>query len=151
MRAPWHALHRKLALSTERLSFINSFNRLRQQQPALSPHLDLPSLLNFLHAASGDADCKNTVLSALIAEAQSTGETSETARVVLILALWPGLDAIHGRLTRWFRNEPDRLVTELAGRIAAGISILDLTRVSRVAATLLRNVERDIRLEIVAN
>ena len=145
MRAPWHALHRNLALSTESLSFTKSFAWLRQQHPALFPYLDLPSLLNFLHAASGDPDSKNTVLRALIAEAQTVGEASETAKVVLILARWPGLDAAHGRLLRQFRNDPDRLATELAGRIAAGISTLDLTRVSQVAATLLRNVERDIR------
>ena len=145
MRAPWHALHRKLVLSTQRVTFISSFTLLRQHQPALSPYADLPSLLAFLNTTSGDADCKNTVLSALIAEAQRMAETAETAKVALILALWPGLDAIHGRLMRWFGNDPDRLTTELAGRVTAGISTLDLARVSRIAATLLRNVERDIR------
>ena len=63
---------------------------------------------------------------------------------MLLLALWPGLDAVHRRLRRHFRGEPDVLVSEIAGRVVAGIHALDLTRVNRIAATLIRNCERDI-------
>ena len=56
----------------------------------------------------------------------------------------PGLDAVHRRLLRHYRDDPDILASEIAGRVVAGIHGLDLARVSRIAATLIRNCERDI-------
>ena len=61
------------------------------------------------------------------------------------LALWPGLDAVHRRLSRFYRSAPEELVSEIAGRFTTGIARLDRSRVRRIAATLIRNVERDIR------
>lgn len=99
----------------------------------------------YLHGLDGDQDAKNVVLRSLAIEAQAEGNGAEVAQVILILALWPGLDAAHGRLLRFFRHDPDRLAAELVGRLSAGIARQDLSRVTRIAATLLRNVERDIR------
>ena len=48
------------------------------------------------------------------------------------------------RLGRHFRTDPDALVSELGGRILDGIRALELGRVSWIAATLIRNAERDI-------
>ena len=39
---------------------------------------------------------------------------------------------------------PTLLVSEISARVVAGIHALDLTRVNRIAATLIRNCERDI-------
>lgn len=62
----------------------------------------------------------------------------------------PGLDALYRRLLRHFRAEPEELVAEIAARLTRGVDRLDLSRVSRVAATLLRNIERDIRRDLAA-
>ena len=45
---------------------------------------------------------------------------------------------------------PDDLVSEIAGRFTGEIDRLDLARVRRIAATLTRNVERDIRRSLKA-
>ena len=68
-----------------------------------------------------------------------------------MLALWPGLDAVHRRLARHFRAEPDLLVSEVTGRITDSIHRLDLSRVNWIAATLIRNTERDIRRQLRAD
>ena len=49
------------------------------------------------------------------------------------------------RLWRHFRYAHEDLVAEIAVRFTLVIHRADLTRIRRVAATLLRNVERDVR------
>ncbi|MEO1276314.1 MAG: sigma-70 family RNA polymerase sigma factor, partial [Pseudomonadota bacterium] len=87
---------------------------------------------------------KNAALAALVAEARDTGRDAETATTLLHLALWPGLDAVYRRRLRAFRDEPDALCSEVAALFLDQLRRMDLSRVRRVAATLIRNVERDI-------
>lgn len=83
-----------------------------------------------------------------MAVSQSSGPGSEVAVILLWLALWPGLDAMYRRLWRHFASAPDDLVSEISGRFAVGIHRLNLGRVRRVAATLLMNIEREIRTDL---
>ncbi|MBL6425915.1 MAG: sigma-70 family RNA polymerase sigma factor [Maritimibacter sp.] len=106
-------------------------------------------LIAFCHGPGGDPDEKNGVLRALVHHAQCLGDPQRTAASVLTLALWPGLDAIRGRLARYYRGDQDLLAGELVGRLAQGIGSIDLNAVSRIAATLLRNVERDLKRALV--
>ncbi len=139
MRAQWHALHVHLTQTINRHSFQTDYARLRDGHAPLRRHGDPAGLLDHLHG-DGDPEQKNTVLRALVVAAQG-GE--ESAVVLLIVALWPGLDAAYRRLLRHFR-EPELLVSEISERITRGIRRLDLDRVNRIAATLIRNTERDI-------
>lgn len=143
MRAHWHAIHADLVRSSNRLSFQSDFITLRTRQGALQDIPDPAALLERLHAKGGDPAAKNTILQTLVAEARDPG--SDTTLILVILALWPGLDAVYGRLWRHFRQEPEWLASEIAARIMQGIRTFDPERAHRVAATLIRNVERDIR------
>lgn len=71
--------------------------------------------------------------------------------LVLVLVLWPGLEAVRYRLRRYVSFDIPRLDAELTGRLTLGIRTLRLSRVSRIAATLLRNVERDLRRGLQAD
>lgn len=113
--------------------------------PELSRFVDPAALFDALHGGAATTDARNAVLAALVRTAQ-TGH--EAAVSVLLLALWPGLDGVHRRLAGHFRGDPETLVAELAGRTVYGIHALDLARVSRVAATLIMNTERDILREL---
>ena len=108
---------------------------------ALADFPDLAALFDALHGPDGDAVVRNAILAALVRRAQADAEPAAT---VLLLALWPGLDAVHRRLARHVRGDRDALVSEIPARVVTGIHALDLTRVSRIAATLIRNCERDI-------
>jgi len=55
------------------------------------------------------------------------------------------LDAAYRRLLRYYRPEFDRLAADLAGELSIGIAQLDLSRVTWIAATLVRNSERNLR------
>ena len=61
-----------------------------------------------------------------------------------------GALALYRRLLRFYASAPEDLVSEISGRFTAEIDRLDLARVQRIAATLTRNVERDIRRSLKA-
>ncbi|HET6377636.1 MAG TPA: hypothetical protein VFG05_04935 [Methylocella sp.] len=136
--------------SSETLSFKQHFGHLRRSGDVLCPYRDPGALLDHLHSDDGSAEEKNAILSALVAAAQREGPAREAAGTLLWLALWPGLDALYRRLLRHFRAEPEELVAEIAARLTHGIARVDLALVSRIAATLLRNIERDIRRDLAA-
>jgi DNA-directed RNA polymerase specialized sigma24 family protein len=146
MRAQWCALRAHFLRQSDRRAFQMCFRSICGNHPHLHRFHEPGQLWQALHGP-GDAADKNRILRDLIPVAQTDGAAGEVARVVLILALWPGLDAIYGRLWRFFRAEPDVLVSELLGRLTAEFARLDLDPVTWIAATLLRNVERDIRRE----
>ncbi len=145
MRALWQSLHTSLMQSTETLPFQNHFEAVRQSDDTLQPFPDPCALLGRLHADGGDHEEKNRILAALVVAAQGTGPVRDTASTLLWLALWPGLDALYRRLLRYFASSPEELVSEISVRLTTGFHRLDLDRVHRIAATLIRNVERDIR------
>jgi RNA polymerase sigma-70 factor (ECF subfamily) len=142
MRGNWHALHADLVRSTQTLSFQTRFDMIRRSDPALAGFADPAALLDRLHAPGREPEPRNEILRALARAAQRVDP--EAAGALLLLALWPGLDAVHGRLSRHFRGRADELASELTSRMAIQIASLDLGSVRRIAATLLRNVERDV-------
>ncbi len=147
MSSSWSALHAQLRRSSERLCFHRRYRTLRARHAVLRDHPDPQALLGDLHAPRGDPDRKNRVLLALLKEAGE--EADETAATLLILALWPGLDAVRGRLLRHFKGRVAGLDAELVGRLSLGIRGAGAANIGRVAATLLRNVERDITRNLV--
>jgi DNA-directed RNA polymerase specialized sigma24 family protein len=63
---------------------------------------------------------------------------------LLLLALWPGLDAIRRR-SIWRRlGTADEIASDVLARTTEAVRSLDLGRVNWIAATVLRNVERDM-------
>ncbi|MBX9740485.1 MAG: sigma-70 family RNA polymerase sigma factor [Beijerinckiaceae bacterium] len=101
-------------------------------------------MLDALHRGAANPDQKNIVLTTLIEAAQSDGPPADCALTVLLLALWPGLDAIRRR-SIWRRiGSPEEVASEILARATEAIRSLDLQNVNWIAATLLRNIERDM-------
>ncbi len=145
MRTTWEALHRSLVRSTESLNAHRIFEEIKESKPDLA-RFDAPtSLLDLLHGEDGDLDEKDLVLRALVELAQGRGEAADLARDLLWLGLWPGLDAIYRRHLRHFRDRPEELVSEVGARFTDAVARVDLGRIRRVAATLVRNTEREVR------
>jgi RNA polymerase sigma-70 factor (ECF subfamily) len=84
------------------------------------------------------------LLVALVGAAQSGGAVSDCALTLMLLALWPGLDAVRRR-SIWRRvGTGDEVTSEILARASEAIRGLDLERVNWIAATILRNIERDL-------
>ena len=144
MSIAWHAIRDHLTGSSSKLHFQRSFDAIRRTQAALAPFRDPAALLDGLHSTPGDPARKNVILSALVGAAQGDGPESDCALTLLLLALWPGLDAIRRR-SLWRRlGTADEVASDVLARTTEAVRGLDLGRVNWIAATVLRNVERDM-------
>lgn len=144
MSIAWHAIRDHLTRSSTNLHFQRSFDAIRREQPAVAAFRDPAALLDGLHRTTGDPARKNLILSALVGAAQGDGHASDCALTMLLLALWPGLDAIRRR-SIWRRlGTADEIASDVLARTTEAVCGLDLERVNWIAATVLRNVERDM-------
>lgn len=140
----WHEIRDHLTASSSTFSFQRSFDAVRRAQAALAPFRDPAALLDGLHRTPGDPPRNNLILAALVRAAQGDGPASDCALTVLLLALWPGLDAIRHR-SIWRRiGTADEIASDVLARTTEAVRGLDLGRVTWIAATVLRNVERDM-------
>ncbi|MEQ9145210.1 MAG: sigma factor-like helix-turn-helix DNA-binding protein [Parvibaculaceae bacterium] len=143
MSFEWHEIHDSLVMSSATLQFQQSFETLRRSNPALADFVDPAALFDVLHGASDPAERKNRILRALTSAAQVDDPASDCALTLLLLALWPGLDVVRRRLLWRKTGSPDDVSSNVLARATETLRGLDLRRVSRIAATVLRNVERD--------
>lgn len=134
-------------LSVQPIRSRRQFEALRRDHPELRRFHDQAAVLDYLHAKSGDLDDKDRLLAAFVAEVQAGGGRG-IAMTMLWLALWPALDSIYRRLLRHFRQAPDELVSAISERFTLAVHRADLAGIRRLAATLVRNVERDIRQDL---
>ncbi|WP_028030731.1 RNA polymerase sigma factor [Gemmobacter nectariphilus] len=144
MSIAWHEIRDHLMHSSSNLHFQRSFDAVRREQAALAAFRDPAALLDRLHRSPGDKGQKNLILSTLVRAAQGDGPVSDCALTLLLLALWPGLDAIRRR-SLWRRlGTADEIASDVLARTTEAVRGLDLGRVNWIAATVLRNVERDM-------
>lgn len=143
MSFKWHEIRDHLMKSSTTLRFQNSFDEIGRSDRALADFTDPAALLDTLHGPSGCADRKNQVLKTLVGVAQTDGDVADSALTLLLLSLWPGLDAARRRLLWRGTGSPDDVSAEILARATETIRGLDLQRVNRIAATVLRNIERD--------
>lgn len=140
----WHEIRDQLTVSSTTFSFQRGFDAIRRSQAPLKPYRDPASLLDALHRKTGDVDVKNRILVALIEAAQADDPSADTALTLLLQALWPGLDAIRRRSIWRKLGALDEIASDVLARTVDVLRSLDLGRVNWVAATVLRNVERDM-------
>jgi DNA-directed RNA polymerase specialized sigma24 family protein len=144
MSFAWHEIRDHLMKSSSNLHFQRSFDAVRRTQADLAPFRDPAALLDGLHRTPGDPARKNLILSALVGAAQGNGPASDCALTLLLLALWPGLDAIRRRSLWRKLGTADEVASDVLARTTEAVRGLDLGRVNWIAATVLRNVERDM-------
>ncbi|AZQ67645.1 sigma-70 family RNA polymerase sigma factor [Silicimonas algicola] len=140
MSLSWPALHARLLARSTRLDAHRAYQLLQCRENGGLPAGDIGTLLTFLHDP-GDPEAKNRILRTLVAASAD----SEIPTTIVILALWPGLSGVRLRLRRATGDRRDNLDDELLSELALAIRTLELSRVERVAATLLMNLERDLR------
>jgi RNA polymerase sigma-70 factor (ECF subfamily) len=144
MSIAWHEIRDHLRLSSSTLNFQRNFEALRRTSKPLAHFADPAALLDTLQVGSRGPDEKNRILVALVRAAQSGGAVSDCVLTLMLLALWPGLDAVRRR-SIWRRvGAGDEVASEILARASEAIRCLDLQRVNWIAATILRNIERDL-------
>ena len=152
MRARWMALHESLVRSITTLKADQQFKTAGKSEKVLERFDAADTLVAYLAAKPSAEDDKARVLGekdriygALVRAVQSRSDWADLATAMLWLGLWPGLDATYSQRLRDFLGQPDELVTEISFIFTTTVGRIDLTGVSRLAATLTWNVERDVR------
>jgi len=144
MSIAWHEIRDHLMLSSSTFSFQRTFDAIRCSSEPLAHFADPAAVLDTLHVGCNAPEDKNRLLVALVAAAQSGGAASDCALTLMLLGLWPGLDAVRRR-SIWRRiGTGDEVASEILARASEAIRGLELQRVSWIAATILRNIERDL-------
>jgi RNA polymerase sigma-70 factor (ECF subfamily) len=143
MRSHWEGLHADLKKVVQGPSATRTFDDLRRRSDLLRRFATLEGVVDYLAHEGGDLDEKDRIVWLLIEEVRH-GTAGRLAHALLLLCLWPGLDAAFNRRLRLFRDRPQELQAELIGCFAAQLRRLDHKRVNRVVATLIRNTERDV-------
>lgn len=144
MSFTWHDFHGNLMHSSSTLNFQRGFATVRTSNPELTRFADPAALLDHLHRGDASSDKKNTILAGLIESAKSDDRAGDCALTLMLLALWPGLDGVFRRSRARHLGQVDELASEILDLATTAIRGLDLTRVNWIAATILKNVERDV-------
>lgn len=144
MSLAWHAIHDNLLHSSRTLTFQRHFDLIRRTGVGLAALGDPAALLDALHRQAARPDIKNDWLKVLVRAAQGDKAEADTALTLLLLALWPGLDAIRWRSLRRRIGTAADITSEILARTTEALRCLDLDRVNWIAATVLKNIERDM-------
>lgn len=143
MRSRWQAVHSSLVRSMSGLAAAREFEGVRARAAVLGRFSDPMTLVRYLASSEGDLDDKDRIIWSLIDEVRF-GTAPRLAHSVLLLGFWRALDAIFVRRLGLFRGQGGDLGADLLGRFTIQLRRLDAGRVKRVAATLVRNTERDV-------
>jgi RNA polymerase sigma-70 factor (ECF subfamily) len=143
IRARWEELHAGLLRSIDERESVRSFEALRSQKPALAPFEEPAAVAAFLVRKENGLAERDRVLRCLVAEA-TVGTAKQIALALLILGLWPGLDAIFRKRRRLFRAQAHDIELEIIDQFVAQVQRINLGRVSCLAATLVLNTEREV-------
>lgn len=145
MRAHWAALRQSLTTTVEQAAAIAAFSKLAAGCKTLSAFSRPSDVIAYLVGSAGDLDNKDQVYARLILAVQADDATSGVASAVIWLGLWPGLSRIYSRNLRYFTSAPEELASELSYHFTAAVAKANLSRICRIAGTLIMNAERDIR------
>lgn len=143
MHSRWESLHAALVRSVTTLSAVKYFQALREGEPLFARFERATDLIAYFHG-DGDLDDKDRLYAALVRVAQARQHPARLAHALLWCGLWPGLDHVYRRHLKQFATDPDDLTEAISVAFTTLVGRMDLSRVHRVAATLVRSTQREI-------
>ena len=122
---------------------VGSFEELRLRSPVLAPFGGAAEVAAFLVNKGSGLGERDRVLRCLVDEARR-GRAKQIALALLLLGLWPGLDAIVRKRRPLFQPRAHDVELEIIDRFIGQVQRIELARVSCLAATLVLNTEREV-------
>jgi RNA polymerase sigma-70 factor (ECF subfamily) len=147
MRARWEGLHAALVRSVTTLQADKQFKEARGREPILARFESPGGLIEYLTTKTdepAERDRKDAIYAALVRVVQAREPWAEVAKAIVWCGLWPALDGIYRHRLRHFKDDPDELVEAISVAFSTLVGRMELTRVNRVAATLVRSTDRDV-------
>lgn len=140
MHTNWESLHRFFELRA-RCADANAYEREAAAHAALDAFAEFADLVAYLLERPLDLDERDRIVACLVRLARVEA-TREVASALIWLTLWPGLCRIYHRVRRRGASEAEA-VSAIGFALTTQILGLELARVGRVVATLVRNTERE--------
>jgi len=122
-----------------------AFARMRSAQPALRRFRQASAVLAFLNSSRGSDRSRDAILAALT-RLTRTRSHNRVALTLLWVALRPALDGVYRRNARLF-SSPEEAVSAISTAFLEIVQRFDHWRVNRVASTLARSTQREVRVE----
>jgi DNA-directed RNA polymerase specialized sigma24 family protein len=145
VRARWESLHAALIRSVTTFAAAGQFQALRRGEPALARFDTAEDLLAYLARDHAELDEKDQIYAALVRAVQISAPWTRVAGALAWCGLWPALDRVYRRRMRYFGDDADELTQVIWLSFTELMKRIDLGRVSRLAATLVRTTDRDVR------
>jgi len=143
MRSRWEELHAGLLRSIVGRKSVGSLQELQRRSAALAPFAEPLAVVDFLVSRASGLAGRDRVLRCLVEEARGSS-ARPIALALLLLGLWPALDSIFRKRRHLFQAQAHDIEMEIVDRFVAQVLRIDLGRVSCLAATLVRNTEREV-------
>lgn len=143
MQTKWEDLHTGLVRWIETPGAATGYRSMRAGGTSLASFESAMDLLRFL-GDRGDLDHRDRIFAELV-EGVHRADNQGAALAILTVGLWPGLDGIRQRLIRRAWCWRDGLEMEIIDRLAIEVDRCRTGMVHRLAATLVRNTERELR------
>jgi RNA polymerase sigma-70 factor (ECF subfamily) len=143
MRSRWEELHDGLLRSIDSRESVTSFEEIKRRRMPCAPFRGPAAVAAFLVDKGSGLVGRDRVLRCLVEEARE-GNARRVALALLLLGLWPPLASIFRKRSHLFQREAHDIELEIVERFIAQIRRIDLGRVACLAATLVRNTERDL-------
>ena len=147
MRNQWDLLRHTFERITLRTDLHHAFLAAATTHAALARFDSIAELQHHVVGRSDDLTERDAVVRALVVLVHDA-DTRKLATALLWLGLWPGLDAIYRRRLRCVGGATHELTSAIAAAFTSLVHGLDLARVHRVAATLVRSTEREVLAQL---
>jgi DNA-directed RNA polymerase specialized sigma24 family protein len=121
------------------------YQALRRGEPSLARFDSVEALLAYFANEQTDLDDKDRIYATLVRTVQSRAPCARVAGAIAWCGLWPGLDRIYRRRVRHFEDDPDELTQVIWLAFTELMNRLDLAQVRRIAATIVRSTDREVR------
>jgi len=118
------------------------FQAFREDEPLLARFRGSTDLIAYFHG-DGDLDDKDRLYAALVRLAQGQHCSARLAHALLRYGMWPGLDHVYRRHLQQFGTDSAELTEAISVAFTTVVGRMDLSRVHRVAATLVRSTQRE--------
>ena len=144
MRGHWERIHRGLNNTIRLPRMVRLYVEMARYRSPLAPFQTPHLLVEHLDRVRTDPIANDVYRSMVDAWRRGPICYSEVAGQILWLGLWPLLNRLYWAQLGYWRDQENDLASEIGRCLTIVLRGTDLTRVDRVALTLIRNTQRDL-------
>lgn len=145
MRTTWERFRSDFVRRLRSPQAQRQFERLRRRDAGLAAFSEAGAVVARLNRRDADHDAKDALIRGLILAIQARGPEAAVASDILFVAFWPALQQARKRLRTSFEGLEHELAGDVTAQFIIDLHDLNLSNVRRVAGTIARSLERNLK------